>query len=52
MMENLKQIFILYYPYIEFSIKSYSNNSLSKTGLLSLLHYITSTQDTIKKLKT
>ena len=49
MMENFKQIFILYYPYIEFSIKSYSNNSLSKTGLLSLLHCITSTQDTIEK---
>jgi importin subunit beta-1 len=49
MKENFKQIFILYYPYIEFSIKSYSNNSLSKTGLLSLLHCITSTQDTIQK---
>ena len=49
MKENFKQIFIVYYPYIEFSIKSYSNNSLSKTGLLSLLHCITSTQDTIQK---
>ena len=49
MHENFKQIFILYYPYIEFSIKSYSNNSLSKTGLLSLLHCLSSTQDTIQK---
>ena len=48
---NFKPIFILYYPYIEFSIKSYSNNSLSKTGLLSLLHCITSTKDTIQKLE-
>ena len=51
MEENFKQIFILYYPYIEFSIKSYSNNSLSKSGLLSLLHCITSTKDTIQKLE-
>ena len=49
MKQNFKQIFILYYPYIEFSIKSYSNNSLCKTGLLSLLHCISSTQDTIQK---
>ena len=46
---NFKSIFILYYPYIEFSIKSYSNNSLSKSGLLSLLQCITNTQDTIQK---
>ena len=51
MEENFKQIFILYYPYIEFSIKSYSNNSLSKSGLLSLLHCVTSTKDTIQKLE-
>ena len=49
MQESFKPIFVLYYPYIEFSIKSYSNNSLSKTGLLSLLNCITSTQDTIQK---
>ena len=46
---NFKPIFVLYYPYIEFSIKSYSNNSLSKSGLLSLSHCITNTQDTIQK---
>ena len=46
---NFQPIFILYYPYIEFSIKSYSNDSLSKSGLLSLLNCITSTQDTIQK---
>ena len=46
---NFKSIFILYYPYLEFSIKSYSNNSLSKSGLLSLLQCITNTQDTIQK---
>ena len=51
MEENFKQIFILYYPYIEFSIKSYSNNSLSKSGLLSLLNCVTSTKDTIQKLE-
>jgi len=49
--KDFKPIFILYYPYIEFSIKSYSNNSLSKSGLLSLLHCITSTQETIDKLE-
>jgi importin subunit beta-1 len=47
--ESFKSIFILYYPYIEFSIKSYSNNSLSKSGLLSLLQCITNTRDTIGK---
>lgn len=47
--EPFKSIFILYYPYIEFSIKSYSNNSLSKSGLLSLLQCITNTRDTIGK---
>ena len=47
--ESFKSIFILYYPYIEFSIKSYSNNSLSKSGLLSLLQCITNTKDTIGK---
>ena len=47
--EDFKPIFILYYPYIEFSIKSYSNNSLSKSGLVSLLHGITNTKDTIGK---
>ena len=46
---DIKPIFILFYPYIEFSIKSYSNNSLSKSGLLSLLHFITTTQDAINK---
>ena len=42
-------IFSFYYPYIVFSIKSYQNKSLSKTGLLSLLHCISSTEDTIEK---
>ena len=51
MKTDFKQIFILYYPYIEYSIKSYSNNNLSKTGLLSLLQCITNTQDTINKTK-
>ena len=46
---DFKSIFISYYPYLEFSIKSYSNNSLSKSGLLSLLQCITNTQDTIQK---
>ena len=49
MEESFKSIFILYYPYIEFSIKSFSNNSLSKSGLLSLLQCITKTKDTIGK---
>ena len=49
--KDFKQIFIVYYPYIEYSIKSYSNNSLSKSGLLSLLHCVTSTQETIEKLE-
>ena len=49
MLQDIKPIFVLFYPYIEFSIKSYSNNSLSKSGLLALLHFITSTQDTINK---
>ena len=48
---DFKPIFCLYYPYIEFSIKSYSNNSLSKSGLLSLLQCITNTQDTINKIE-
>ena len=47
--KDIKPIFILYYPYIEFSIKSYSNNSLSKSGLLALLNFITNTEDTINK---
>lgn len=51
MEKNFKPIFILYYPYIEFSIKSYTNNSLSKSGLLSLLHCVSSTEDTIQKLE-
>ena len=42
-------IFENYYPYIEFSIKSYNNNSLSKSGLLSLYNCITSTQNSIQK---
>ena len=46
---DFKQIFILYYPYIEYSIKSYSNSNLSQTGLLALLQCITNTQDTINK---
>ena len=49
--ENFKPIFLLYFPYIEYSIKSYSNNSLSKSGLLSLLPCISNTQDTIGKLE-
>lgn len=49
--QSFKKIFLVYYPYIEFSIKSYSNNSLSKSGLLSLLNCITSTQDSIGKSK-
>ena len=49
MLEDIKPIFVLFYPYIEYSIKSYSNNPLSKSGLLALLHFITSTQDTINK---
>ena len=49
MEKNFTPIFINYYPYIEFSIKSYNNNSLSKSGLLSLYTCITSTQDSIEK---
>ena len=49
MHHNFEKIFVLYYPYIEFSIKSFSNNSLSKTGLISLLHCITSVESTVNK---
>ena len=49
--KDFKPIFRLYYPYIEFSIKSYSNNSLSKSGLLSLLHCVMNTEDTIDKIE-
>ena len=49
--KDFKSIFRLYYPYIEFSIKSFSNNSLSKSGLLSLLQCITNTEDTIDKIE-
>ena len=46
---TFEKIFIVYYPYIEFSINTFSNNSLSKTGLLSLLHCITSVESTVNK---
>ena len=49
MKKNFKQIFVLYYPYIEYSIDSFSNNSLSKSGLVALLHCIESTEDSIGK---
>ena len=47
--KDFTPIFQLYYPYIEYSIKSFSNTSLSKSGLISLLHCITSTENTIQK---
>ena len=47
--KDINPMFVLYYPYIEFSIKSYSNNSLSKSGLLALLNFITNTENTINK---
>ena len=49
MRHNFEKIFIVYYPYIEFSIKNFNNNSLSKTGLISLLHCITSVESTVNK---
>ena len=51
MLQDFIPIFKLYYPYIEYSIKSYSNNSLSKSGLLSLMHCIASVESNIGKTK-
>ena len=51
MLQDFIPIFKLYYPYIEYSIKSYSNNSLSKSGLISLMHCIASVESNIGKTK-
>ena len=49
--ETFEPIFKKYYPYVEYSIKYYSNNSLSKSGLVSLMHCIISVQKNIDKTK-
>ena len=49
--ETFEPIFKKYYPYVEYSIKYYSNNSLSKSGLVSLMHCIISVQNNIGKTK-
>lgn len=49
--ETFEPIFKKYYPYVEYSIKYYSNNSLSKSGLVSLMHCIISVQKNIEKTK-
>ena len=49
--ETFEPIFKKYYPYVEYSIKCYSNNSLSKSGLVSLMHCIISVQKNIDKTK-
>ena len=49
--ETFEPIFKKYYPYVEYSIKYYSNNSLSKSGLVSLMHCIISVQKNIGKTK-
>ena len=49
--ETFEPIFKKYYPYVEYSIKYYSNNSLSKSGLVSLMHCIISVQNNIGKAK-
>ena len=46
---SFESIFKKYYPYIEYSINSYSNNSLSKSGLVSLMHCIISVESNIDK---
>ena len=49
--KTFEPIFKKYYPYVEYSIKSYSNNSLSKSGLVSLMHCIISVESNIEKTK-
>ena len=49
--KSFEPIFKKYYPYVEYSIKSYSNNSLSKSGLVSLMHCIISVESNIEKTK-
>ena len=49
--KDFEPIFKLYFPYIEYSIKSFSNISLSKSGLLALMHCITSVESNIQKTK-
>jgi len=47
--QSFEPIFIKYFPYIDYSIKFYSDSSLSKSGLLSLMHCITSVENNIGK---
>ena len=49
--KSFETIFIKYFPYIDYSIKLYSNSSLSKSGLLSLMHCTTSVENNIGKAK-
>ena len=49
--KNFLPIFKLYYPYIEFSILSFNNNALCKSGLLSLMHCMNSVESNIGKTK-
>ena len=51
MKKDFEPIFKVYFPFIEFSIKSFSNISLSKSGLLSLMHCITSVESNVGKAK-
>ena len=49
--KSFEPIFKVYYPYIEYSIKSFSNNDLSKSGLNALNHCISSVESNIQKTK-
>ena len=49
--KSFEPIFKVYYPYIEYSIKSFSNNALSKSGLNALNHCISSVESNIQKTK-
>ena len=49
--QSFEPIFVKYFPYIDYSIKFYSDSSLSKSGLLSLMHCITSVENNIGKTK-
>ena len=47
--KSFEPIFLKYFPYIDYSIKFYSDSSLSKSGLLSLMHCETSVESNIGK---
>ena len=51
MKKDFEPIFKLYFPYIDYSIKYFSDSTLSKSGLISLMHCITSVESNIQKTK-